>query len=451
MAGRLARAFRDAGEELYLVGGALRDRLLGEQMDELDFATSARPSKTVEILERLDLGRAYRVGEKFGTIGVAGPGGQIEITTYRSKEIYEPGSRKPEVQFGATLADDLSRRDFTINAMARDPLTTTILDPLGGQSDLAAGIIRAVGDPAARFREDPLRLLRGIRFAARLGFDIDPRTWQAMIATAPELTSISRERVRDEYSRMLQGPDPVRALTLLRDSRLLEYSVPQLCILMKMADHGPRHPLSLWDHTMNVVRTVPPGLAVRWAALLHDVGKPSTRTHEPSGRPRFFHHEEVGAAIAHEILTGLRYSSAVVDAVTLLVGTHMQLHTYNRDWTDGAVRRLMLRLGPQTGEAIQLARADATGHSLDGSSHSAPKFDELEARILRSEQEEHVTQLKSPLTGNDLMERYNRPPGPWIRQIKTALDDAVIDGELQPGDREGAYNIADQLVARHAS
>lgn len=447
---RLARAFRDAGEELYLVGGALRDRLLGEQVDELDFATSAHPPRTIKILESLDLGRPYRVGEKFGTIGVAASGWQIEITTYRSKEVYEPGSRKPEVQFGTTLLDDLSRRDFTINAMARDPLSGTVLDPLGGERDLAAGVIRAVGDPATRFREDPLRLLRGIRFAARLSFDIEPDTWQAMTETAPRLQSISRERVRDEYSRMLQGPDPVRALALLRDSRLLEYSVPQLLILTQMPDHGPRHPLSLWDHTMNVVRAVPPELSVRWAALLHDIGKPTTRTHEPSGRPRFFHHEEVGAAIAREILSGLRYSNSVVDAVVLLVSTHMQLHTYSAEWSDGAVRRLMLRLGPQTREAIQLARADATGHSLDGSSHSAPKFDELEARILQSEREEQITQLKSPLTGVDLMERYHRPAGRWIREIKAALDDAVLDGELQPEDREGAFRIADHLVARHA-
>jgi poly(A) polymerase len=450
MAERLARAFRDAGEELYLVGGALRDRLLGEQVDELDFATSAHPPRTIEILESLDLGRPYRVGEKFGTIGVATTERRIEITTYRSNEVYRPGSRKPEVHFGATLLDDVSRRDFTINAMARDPLSGTILDPLGGETDLAAGVIRAVGDPAARFREDPLRLLRGIRFAARLGFDIEPLTWQAMTETAPELRSISRERIRDEYSRMLQGSEPVRALTLLRNSRLVEYSVPQLLILTQMPDHGPRHPLSLWDHTMNVVGAVPPELSVRWAALLHDIGKPSTRTHEPSGRPRFFHHEEVGAAIARDILTGLRYSSSVVDAVTLLVSTHMQLHTYTPEWTEGAVRRLMLRLGPQTREAIQLARADASGHSLNGNSRSAPRFDELEARIVHSENEEQVIQLKSPLTGEDLMERYHRPPGPWIREIKTVLEEAVLDGELQPGDRDTAYRIADQLVARHA-
>jgi poly(A) polymerase len=445
LAATLARAFRDSGEELFLVGGALRDTLLGEQDFELDFATSARPQTTVDIVERLQLGRPYRVGEKFGTIGVHVGERPIEITTYRSKEVYEGGSRKPEVQFGSTLLEDLSRRDFTINAMARDPLTGEMLDPLGGQADLSAGVIRAVGNPALRFREDPLRLLRGVRFAGRLGFSIEPATRQAMTETAPLLGSISRERIRDEYTRMLEGPNPADALTLLRDLRLLEFSVPQILALARMPDHGPRHPLSLWDHTMQVVSQVEPILELRWAAVLHDIAKPATRTHEPGGRPRFFHHEEVGAAMARDILTGLRYSASVVDAVTLLVGTHMQLHTYNDEWSDGAVRRLMLRLGPQATQAILLARADAAGHSLDRDSHNSPKFDALEERIHRTGQEK-VTKLKSPLTGNDLMARYNRPPGPWIREIKAALENAVIDGEIQPDDRNAAYRLSDSLV-----
>lgn len=447
LARTLARAFAEAGEELFLVGGAIRDALLGEQDLDLDFATSARPQKTVEIAEGLGLASPYRVGEKYGTIGVRIDNRVVEITTYRSKEVYDPGSRKPNVEFGTTLLEDLSRRDFTINAMARDPLTGALLDPLGGEADLSAGIVRAVGDPRERFREDPLRLLRGVRFAARLGFSIDEKTWHAMRETATGLSSVSRERVRDEYTRMLEGAHPARALTLLRDSALLEASVPGLIPLTQMPDHGPRHPLSLWDHTMQVVESVPPILALRWAAVLHDVAKPTTRTHEPSGRPRFFHHEEVGAAMARKILSGLRYSGDVIEAVTLLVGTHMQLHAYTSEWTDGAVRRLMLRLGPRTTEAIMLARADAAGHALGEPSRNAPKFDELEERIRRDEEQE-ITRLRSPLSGNDLMNRYHRQPGPWIRAVKSALESAVIDGDLQPDDREGAWRIADVLVGQ---
>lgn len=444
----LARAFADAGEELFLVGGAIRDALLGEQDLDLDFATSARPRTTVEIAERLGLGSPYRVGEKYGTIGVRIGDRVAEITTYRSKEMYEPGSRKPDVEFGTTLLQDLSRRDFTINAMARNPRDGTLLDPLGGEADLSAGILRAVGDPFERFQEDPLRLLRGVRFAARLGFTIEAETWRAIAETAGALSSVSRERIRDEYTRMLEGSRPSRALTLLRESGLLPASVPGLIPLTQMTDHGPRHPLSLWDHTLQVVDAVPPTLALRWAAVLHDIAKPATRTHEPSGRPRFFHHEEVGAGMARQILSDLRYSGDVIDAVVLLVETHMQLHSYTADWTDGAVRRLMLRLGTRTAEAIMLARADAAGHTLGEPAHNAPKFDELEARIQRNQNEE-ITRMRSPLTGNDLMSRYQRQPGPWIGKVKSALENAVIDGELRPDDRERAWRIADALVARH--
>lgn len=451
LAARFAEAFASAREELYLVGGTVRDALLGEQPPalDLDFATSARPPRTVEIVERLGLGTPYRVGEKFGTIGVAIGTATVEITTYRSKEIYVPGSRKPEVEFGKTLLDDLTRRDFTINAMARDPMTGTLLDPLNGEADLSAGIIRAVGDPWERFREDPLRLLRAVRFAARFDFAIEPETERAMIDCAGTLGTISRERIRDEYSRMLLGSTPSRAMALLRDTGLLEQSVPGLMPLTQMSDHGPKHPLSLWDHAMRVLDGVPSDLPLRWAALLHDIAKPATRTHEPNGRPRFFHHEEIGASMARRILTDLRYSGTVVDAVSLLVETHMQLHSYTSEWSDGAVRRLLLRLGPLTAEAIGLARADASGHSLDGVAHNSPKFDELEVRI-RKNQDEEVDRLKSPLSGDDLMARFGRPPGPWIREVKTALENAVIDGQLQPDDRDGAWRIAEDLVDHHA-
>lgn len=445
LARELAEAFRAAGEELFLVGGAVRDELLGQVDIDLDFATSSSPERTYQILEGLQTGTPYRIGEKFGTIGLRLGERVVEITTYRAEEHYPEGSRKPEVRFGTTLLQDLSRRDFTINAMAQDPISGELIDPLHGKMDLGAGLIRAVGNPAERFREDPLRLLRAIRFASRLQFDVEPGTWAALREKAAALELISRERIRDEYSKMLEGPAPVRALTLLRDGGLLEHSVPELLELTRMSDHGPRHPLSLWDHVMGVVARVPPLLVLRWAAVLHDIAKPVTRTHEPSGRPRFFHHEEVGAEMAREVLTGLRYSNETVDAVALLVETHMQLHAYSPEWTDGAVRRLMLRLEPLTDSAIALARADGAAHSLSGEATNSPKFDHLEARIRALDQEE-VARLESPLTGDDLMARYGRPPGPWIRYIKDAICDALIDGRLQPGDVEGAWAIADALI-----
>jgi poly(A) polymerase len=441
----LAGEFRQRGYELYLVGGAVRDRLLGVSDTDLDFATSALPEQTVELLDRLDLGSPYRVGERFGTIGVRVCEVTIEITTYRSAERYLPGSRKPIVEFGQSLGEDLQRRDFTVNAMAEDPLSRAIIDPFGGRADVAARVIRAVGNPADRFGEDPLRLLRAVRFAARLGFTIEVGTWEAMQAGSGSLASISRERIRDEYSRILTASVPSLGLALLRDSGLLAASVPQLLELTRMADHGPRHPLSLWEHTMRALDAVPAELIVRWAALLHDIAKPETRTHEPDGRPRFFHHEEAGARIAREILRGLRYPNEIVDHVVLLVATHMQLHAFSAEWSEGAVRRLCLRLGPVIAPAIQLARADAGAHTLSGRGENAPRFDLLEARLIELSKEPEEA-IKSPLSGDDLMERYGRPPGPWIGRVKDALEGEVIEGRLRPDDRDTAWHLADELI-----
>ncbi|HEX6508068.1 MAG TPA: HDIG domain-containing protein, partial [Chloroflexota bacterium] len=315
LARELADRFRSRGHDVYLVGGAVRDALLGRPIRELDFATSAPPSVTVEILESFGTRSPYRVGEKFGTIGYHSGELRIEITTYRSREVYQPGSRKPDVQFGRSLEEDLSRRDFTINAIAWDPSTDALIDPLGGIQDLLDGVIRAVGTAEDRFREDPLRLLRAVRFSAVLDFAIESETWRGILMSAPALESISRERLREEFTRLLESDHPSEGMGLLRDAGLLAFSVPQLLELTRMPDHGPRHPLSLWDHTMRVLQAVPPILVVRWAALLHDIAKPATRTYEANGRPRFFHHEELGAQMVRDILGGLRYPTTIVQSV----------------------------------------------------------------------------------------------------------------------------------------
>jgi poly(A) polymerase len=443
--GRLTRAFRELGEEIYLVGGTVRDRLLGRPSPDFDLATSAHPDVILAVVEGLHLGRPYRIGEKFGTIGLQFDEQRVEITTYRSAERYLAGSRKPEVRFGTSLLEDLRRRDFTVNAMAAEPLTGRVIDPLGGVQDLRAYLLRAVGEPADRFAEDPLRLLRAVRIAAELGFVIEPATWRAIVESAGELQIISRERVRDEYSRILEGRDPVKGLTLLRDGGLLVHSAPQLLELTRMSDHGPRHPLSLWDHTMAVVTAVPSDLVLRWAALLHDIAKPATRTIEPDGRPRFFHHEEVGAEMARAVLTSLRYPKNLIDEVVLLIETHMQIHSYSGEWSDGAIRRLCIRLGALLPAATVLARADGAGHSSTGTASNAPKLGDLERRI-RQLGEDGRTPPRSPLSGDDLMRRYGRPPGPWIKAIKSRLEDEVIDGRLEPDDTKEAWKIADSIV-----
>ncbi|MGI8825962.1 MAG: CCA tRNA nucleotidyltransferase [Chloroflexota bacterium] len=443
----LARVFFAAGYELFLVGGAIRDTLLGRDFRELDFGTSAPPGEILRLIEPLAVAGPHTVGERFGTIGFRTEDFEVEVTTYRSEEVYRAGSRKPDVTFGKTIGDDLGRRDFTVNAIAWDPIRCELIDPHGGVADIRAGIIRAVGEPATRFREDPLRLLRAARFAARLGFAIDGMTWEAMRAEAPSLSWITRERVRDEYERILVAAYALRGLTLLRDAGLLQYSVPRLGELARMRDHGPSHPLSLWDHVMRVIDGVPRRPAVRWAALLHDIAKPKTRTTEADGRVRFFHHEEAGAAMAREILLGLRYPQRFVDDVTLLVSTHMNLHAYTDEWSDGAVRRLMLRLGDHYDDAVSLARADAIGHSPFGHSYNAPKFDALEERVRLLDQNT-VSALRSPLSGDDLMQHFGRPPGPWIKRIKDALLDKVVDGLLRVDDRGAAWRLAEDTYER---
>jgi poly(A) polymerase len=449
LAHSLALRFEAEGEELFLVGGAVRDALFEIDASEpnLDFATSAVPDTTFRILSSFASARPFRVGEKYGTIGAALDEGLIEVTTYRSEERYEPGSRKPIVEFGKTLDEDLGRRDFTMNSMALNPLSGDLIDPFGGLEDAERRLVRAVGDPRLRFAEDPLRLLRAVRFASRFECAIERETWNAIHGSANGLRLISRERIRDEYSRILTGRTPSRALAALRDSGLMLASVPELLELTHMQDHGPRHPLSLWDHEMRVVDAVPGALGLRWAALLHDIAKPRTRTHEPDGRPRFFHHDEEGAGMAREILAGLRYPKAFIEDVVTLIETHMQLHAYSDEWSDGAVRRLMMRLASQLPDAIALARADAESHAEMRTSDSGPKFDALEHRI-EDLGRESTSRLRSPLSGDDLMQRYERPPGVWIAKIKNELEEEVVEGRLSPDDRDMAWSIADSLIER---
>jgi poly(A) polymerase len=442
---RLAAAFQASGHELYLVGGGVRDVLRGNSSRELDFATSARPGETAAIVAPMEPAALYRLGEKYGTISAVFDACHVEITTYRAQETYTSGSRKPQVRFGSSVSEDLARRDFTINAMAIELLGGSLIDPHGGQADLAARRLRAVGVPGDRFREDPLRLLRAVRFASDMDLEIEEFTWESMRAERHSIKIISRERVRDEFSKMLTGSRTRHALELLRDSALMTASVPVLVELTRMTDHGPRHPLSLWDHTMRVVEAVSSSLELRWSALLHDIAKPRTRTIETSGRPRFFHHEEVGAALAADALSDLRYPKTVVGGVQKLVETHMQLHSYHSDWTDGAVRRLMLRLDNLTDAAIELATADAAAHSESEESQNAARLAHLSARIKELGQKT-TSRLSSPLNGGDLMEQLNRPPGPWIKVVKDALLNEVLEGRLAADDREGAWRLVYKLV-----
>ncbi len=475
----LARVFRAHKKDLYLVGGTVRDQLLGRDASpDVDMTTNARPDEIKRLVALTDPLAVVTVGEQFGTVRVhyrrapdttqeqpaeptsAGPTPApivaaqpddvdvVEITTYRSDR-YNPTSRKPEVTFGDTLEEDLLRRDFTINALARDPLSDTIIDPYGGQSDLRRRLIRAVGDdPARRFDEDPLRMLRAARFAAQLGFQIEQATLRAMARQAATLGKISRERIRDEFTKALVTPAPDVALRILVETELMPYIVPEVMELRGASQQVNGRSKDVFPHVLRVVAGIPPRPAARWGALLHDIAKPRTRTVE-DGQVHFFGHEDLGAVMARDILRRLKFDRAFIDYVSRLVKLHMRANAYTAEWTDGAVRRLMLDAGETLPDLLDLSRADITSYRQEKITQAAARVSELEARCRWLREEAERVPLKSPLDGNDLMELFGRGPGPWLRPVKEYLLGLVIDGALAPDDRETAEREARRFMEEH--
>ncbi len=448
LSGRLARVFRQAGFDLYLVGGPVRDRMLGRPAHDLDFTTPARPDRIKVLARRAGASSIYTVGERFGTIGVVFDGAAAEITTFRA-EAYQPGSRKPQVRFGSSLTADLGRRDFTINAMAQDVHTGRIIDPHGGAADLVAKRLRAVGAADERFDEDPLRILRAVRLAAQLEFDVEPSTLAAARRSAAQLQHVSAERIGAELQRTLLAPRPDRALVTLLEIGVLGLVMPELIPLQHTVQEERRQHKDVFAHTARVLAAAPRDPATRWAALLHDVGKPQTKSVR-GGRVRFFGHEAVGARIAERVLQRLKFDRALTRRVTRIVRLHMRANAYESDWTDGAVRRFMREAGGDCQALIALSRADITSYRPARIEAGLSRVAELEARCERLLAESDVAALDSPLDGNDLMQMFDRPPGPWIKPIKRYLLDLVLDGELEPDDVERARELAQSFVARHA-
>ena len=481
----LARLFRSEGYELYMVGGTVRDLLTRrEGSPDVDLATNARPAEVKRLANLTQPVAVVSVGEQFGTIRLhyARPAGAevapipapaveadsvrpertveapslaahppdvdvIEITTYRS-DVYSPDSRKPEVTFGDTLAEDLLRRDFTINAMARDPLTGEIVDLYGGREDLERGLIRAVGDqPEQRFDEDPLRMLRAARFAAQLDFAIEERTAAAISRQAPTLEKISRERIRDEFTKLLLTPNPATGIRLLVDLGLMPYIVPEVQGLQGVNQALAGRSKDVYEHVLRVVERTPPRAAARWAGLLHDIAKPRTRSVE-GGQIHFFGHEDVGAVMARDILRRLKFDRPFIEHVSRLVKLHMRANAYTPEWTDGAVRRLMLDAGDALADLLDLSRADITSYRPEKQARAAARTNELENRIAWLRAEAERVPIKSPLDGNDLMALFDRGPGPWLRPVKDYLLGLVIDGQLAAEDRERAADLAREFMAR---
>lgn len=418
----LGERFQAAGEEIALVGGSVRDALMDRLGLDLDFATSALP----EITEQLVRGWAsavWDVGRAFGTIGARVGHWDLEITTYRS-EAYDPDSRKPAVDFGDSLAGDLARRDFTVNAMALALPSGEFVDPYGGLEDLASRMLRTPLTPEQSFGDDPLRMLRAARFAAQLDFDTDPAVVEAMARMADRIEIVSAERVRDELVKLVLAPQPRRGLRLLVSTGLAEQVIPELPALRLERDEHHRHKdvyehsLTVLDRAIELESRLPsggPDLVVRLAALLHDIGKPRTRRFLPDGSVTFHHHDMVGAAMARKRLRALRFSNDQVEAVTRLVELHLRFHGYGSgEWTDAAVRRYVRDAGAELERLHVLTRADCTTRNRRKAELLSRTYDDLEERIARLSEQEELAALRPDLSGTQIMEILGIGPGPLV-------------------------------------
>ncbi len=449
--GPLGERFAAAGHALHLVGGPVRDAMLGRTVDDLDLTTPARPQET----ERLLAGWAdavWDVGRDFGTIGARTGPWQVEITTYRS-ESYDPDSRKPAVAFGDTLAGDLGRRDFTVNAMAVSIPDRTFEDPYGGVLDLASGLLRTPGTPEDSFSDDPLRMMRAARFAAVLGFEVDPAVVAAMTAMATRIDIISAERVRDELVKLVTAPHPRRGLSLLVSTGLADRVLPELPALALERDEHHRHK-DVYEHTLTVLeqaidlehRLEPggPDLVVRLSALMHDVGKPRTRRFLDDGTVTFHHHDVVGAKLTRKRMQALRFSRDEIDAVAALVELHLRFHGYgDGDWTDAAVRRYVRDAGDQLERLHILTRADCTTRNRRKAERLRRTYDDLEARIARLSEEEELASMRPDLDGNQIMALLDLPPGREVGEAYRFLLELRMDegplGEDEAGRRLQAW------------
>jgi poly(A) polymerase len=435
VADELGERFAADGHALALVGGSVRDALLGRLGQDLDFATDARPEQVVELVK----GWAdawWEVGIAFGTVGARKGEVVIEVTTYRD-EVYRSQSRKPEVTYGESLEEDLRRRDLSVNAMAVTVPGKEFVDPFGGLEDLAAGLLRTPGRPEDSFADDPLRMMRVARFAAQLGFTVDPAVVEAMTAMAERIDIVSAERVRDELVKLICAPSPRPGLALLVSTGLAEQVLPELPRLALEIDEHHRHK-DVYEHTLTVLEQAivleskaglgEPDLVLRLAALMHDVGKPKTRRFEQGGGVSFHHHEVVGAKLTRKRLQALRFPKDVVEDVSRLVELHLRFHGYGSGaWTDSAVRRYVADAGPLLDRLHLLTRSDCTTRNRRKAEALRRTYDDLEERIARLREQEELDAIRPDLDGNAIMEILGVPPGPVVGQAWKHLKELRLD------------------------
>ncbi|AZS45331.1 CCA-adding enzyme [Microbacterium oleivorans] len=442
----LARAFSDAGFELAIVGGPVRDALLGRTVNDLDYTTNARPDDILRIVKPLSTA-TWDIGRAFGTIGAKVRGEQVEITTFRA-DSYDGTTRKPTVEFGDTLEQDLARRDFTVNAMALRIPGPSLVDPTGGVEDLVDMTLRTPTDPDVSFGDDPLRMLRAARFASQLRVEVHPATLEAMSRLAPSLSIVSPERVQGELVKLLSTEAPDRGIRLLVDTGLMELFLPEVPALRLEVDEHHHHK-DVYEHSLTVLAQAielekqrhpgqAPDVTLRLAALLHDIGKPATRKLEPGGAVSFHHHDVKGARMARKRLQALKFDGATTDAVCQLIEQHLRFFGYAEGaWTDSAVRRYVRDAGEQLERLHILTRADVTTRNKRKAGRLRSAYDDIEARIAQLAEQEELESMRPALDGNQIQEILGIRPGREVGEAYRFLLDIRLDeGVIGPDAAE---------------
>jgi len=434
----LAERFAAGGHEIALVGGSVRDAFLGRPLTDLDFTTDARPDRILELVAPL-ADAHWDVGRDFGTIGARIGGTVVEITTYRS-DAYDRETRKPQVAFGDSLEEDLTRRDFTVNAMALRLPQRVLVDPSGGVEDLLAGILRPPGAPEDSFGDDPLRMMRAARFTAQLGFRLDVAAAEAARAMADSIAIVSRERIAEELRRLVLGPQASAGVRVLVDTGIADRVLPEIPALRLEIDEHARHK-DVYEHSLTALdraialeaeRGHPPTLVLRLAVLLHDIGKPATRRIEPGGAVTFHHHDVLGAKLATRRLRELRFDNETIKAVAELIRLHLRFFGYaDGRWTDSAVRRYVRDAGELLEWLHILSRADVTTRNQRKARALASAYDDLEERIAALAEQEELAAIRPDLDGRQIMEILGLPPGPLVGEAYRYLLEVRLDeGEL---------------------
>ncbi|MBV8965610.1 MAG: CCA tRNA nucleotidyltransferase [Mycobacteriaceae bacterium] len=439
----LGEVFASAGHDLYLVGGSVRDAILGRLGTDFDFATDAKPEEVQRIL-RPWADALWDTGIQYGTVGAATDGHRVEITTYRS-DTYDQVSRNPEVAFGTSIDEDLARRDFTANAMAvrvTGEGPGEFVDPLGGLSAIRQRLLDTPAAPEVSFGDDPLRMLRAARFTSQLGFSVAARVRTAIEHMAPELGRISAERVAAELDKLMLGEHPVAGIELMVDTGMGDVVLPEIGAMRLAIDEHHQHK-DVYRHSLTVLRQAigledeGPDLVLRWAAVLHDIGKPATRRHEPDGGVSFHHHEVVGAKMARKRMRALKYSKQMIDDVSQLVYLHLRFHGYgDAGWTDSAVRRYVTDAGPLLARLHKLVRADCTTRNKRRAARLQANYDDLERRIADLAAKEDLQRVRPDLDGNEIMELLGIPAGPDVGEAWRYLKELRL--ERGPLGKEGA-------------